>query len=73
MRITSELQRNDVIYRRVDDDFLDPLTFLSDSTDAAERGNRDPLILLQTLNTQPYRAFDYVKQSTTPPADRRGS
>jgi uncharacterized circularly permuted ATP-grasp superfamily protein len=32
MRTTSGLQRVDVIYRRVDDDFLDPLTFRSDST-----------------------------------------
>jgi uncharacterized circularly permuted ATP-grasp superfamily protein len=31
MRTTSGLQRIDVIYRRVDDDFLDPLTFRSDS------------------------------------------
>ncbi len=32
MRTTSGLQRIDVIYRRVDDDFLDPLVFRSDST-----------------------------------------
>src|SRR5581483_10226118 len=32
MRTTSGLQRIDVIYRRVDDDFLDPLSFRSDST-----------------------------------------
>jgi uncharacterized circularly permuted ATP-grasp superfamily protein len=32
MRNTSGLQRVDVIYRRVDDDFLDPLAFRGDST-----------------------------------------
>jgi uncharacterized circularly permuted ATP-grasp superfamily protein len=32
MRTTRGLKRVDVIYRRVDDDFLDPLTFRSDST-----------------------------------------
>ncbi len=32
MRTTRGLQRVDVIYRRIDDDFLDPLTFRSDST-----------------------------------------
>ena len=31
MRTTRGLQRVDVIYRRVDDDFLDPLTFRRDS------------------------------------------
>ncbi len=31
-RTTRGLQRVDVIYRRVDDDFLDPLTFRADST-----------------------------------------
>ncbi len=31
MRTTSGLQRVDVIYRRVDDDFLDPLAFRTDS------------------------------------------
>jgi uncharacterized circularly permuted ATP-grasp superfamily protein len=31
MRTTSGLQRVDVIYRRIDDQFLDPLTFLPDS------------------------------------------
>ena len=31
MRTTSGLQRVDVIYRRVDDDYLDPLTFRHDS------------------------------------------
>src|SRR5579883_3653972 len=31
VRTTSGLQRVDVIYRRVDDDFLDPLTFRQDS------------------------------------------
>jgi uncharacterized circularly permuted ATP-grasp superfamily protein len=31
MRTTSGLQRVDVIYRRVDDDFLDPLAFRADS------------------------------------------
>jgi uncharacterized circularly permuted ATP-grasp superfamily protein len=31
MRTTSGLRRVDVIYRRVDDDFLDPLAFRSDS------------------------------------------
>lgn len=31
MRTTKGLQRVDVIYRRIDDDFLDPLTFRSDS------------------------------------------
>jgi uncharacterized circularly permuted ATP-grasp superfamily protein len=32
MRTTAGLQRVDVIYRRIDDDFLDPLSFRSDST-----------------------------------------
>jgi uncharacterized circularly permuted ATP-grasp superfamily protein len=32
MRTTRGLRRVDVIYRRIDDDFLDPLTFRSDST-----------------------------------------
>lgn len=32
MRTTRGLSRIDVIYRRIDDDFLDPLTFRSDST-----------------------------------------
>jgi uncharacterized circularly permuted ATP-grasp superfamily protein len=32
MRTTRGLERVDVIYRRIDDDFLDPLTFRSDST-----------------------------------------
>src|SRR6201986_795126 len=32
MRTTEGLKRVDVIYRRVDDDFLDPLTFRPDST-----------------------------------------
>jgi uncharacterized circularly permuted ATP-grasp superfamily protein len=32
MRTTSGLQRVDVIYRRVDDDYLDPLTFRHNST-----------------------------------------
>ncbi|MGL4552807.1 MAG: circularly permuted type 2 ATP-grasp protein, partial [Gemmataceae bacterium] len=32
MRTTRGLERVDVIYRRVDDDFLDPLTFRPDST-----------------------------------------
>ncbi|MBK8025084.1 MAG: circularly permuted type 2 ATP-grasp protein [Chloroflexi bacterium] len=32
MRTTSGLKRVDVIYRRIDDDFLDPLAFRSDST-----------------------------------------
>jgi uncharacterized circularly permuted ATP-grasp superfamily protein len=31
MRTTSGLQRVDVIYRRIDDDFIDPLAFRSDS------------------------------------------
>ncbi len=31
MRTTTGLQRIDVIYRRVDDDFLDPMVFRSDS------------------------------------------
>ena len=31
MRTTKGLQRVDVIYRRLDDDFLDPLTFRADS------------------------------------------
>ena len=31
MRTTRGLQRVDVIYRRVDDDFLDPLAFRRDS------------------------------------------
>ena len=32
MRSTSGLKRVDVIYRRIDDDFIDPLVFRSDST-----------------------------------------
>ena len=32
MRTTKGLERVDVIYRRIDDDFLDPKTFRSDST-----------------------------------------
>src|SRR5947207_15886827 len=32
MRTTAGLRRVDVIYRRVDDDFIDPLTFRSDSS-----------------------------------------
>jgi uncharacterized circularly permuted ATP-grasp superfamily protein len=32
MRTTRGLQRVDVIYRRIDDEFLDPLTFRADST-----------------------------------------
>ncbi len=32
MRNTAELRRVDVIYRRIDDDFLDPLAFRADST-----------------------------------------
>ncbi|MCL1473841.1 circularly permuted type 2 ATP-grasp protein [Argonema antarcticum] len=32
MRTTKGLQRVDVIYRRIDDDFIDPLVFRSDST-----------------------------------------
>src|SRR6516165_2289222 len=32
MRTTRGLERVDVIYRRIDDDFLDPLTFRADST-----------------------------------------
>ncbi len=32
MRTTTGLERVDVIYRRIDDDFLDPLTFRADST-----------------------------------------
>jgi len=32
MRTTAGLQRVDVIYRRIDDDFLDPMTFRKDST-----------------------------------------
>ena len=46
MRTTTGLQRIDVIYRRVDDDFLDPTVFRSDSVlgvpglmDAYRRGN----------------------------------
>src|SRR5690606_15486369 len=31
MRTTAGLQRVDVIYRRIDDDFLDPMAFKSDS------------------------------------------
>ncbi len=31
MRTTAGLQRVDVIYRRIDDDYIDPLAFLSDS------------------------------------------
>lgn len=40
------------------------LDALAQELDVAARGDRDPLILLQTLNLQLYRAFDYVKQST---------
>ncbi len=50
MRTTRGLQRVDVIYRRVDDDFLDPLAFRADSmlgvpgpTDGVPRGPRDHL------------------------------
>jgi len=32
LKTTTGLQRVDVVYRRVDDDFLDPLIFRSDST-----------------------------------------
>ncbi len=32
MRTTQGPQRVDVIYRRIDDDFLDPLAFRADST-----------------------------------------
>src|SRR5262249_27485461 len=32
MRTTRGLERVDVIYRRIDDDYLDPLTFRADST-----------------------------------------
>ena len=32
MRTTRRLERVDVIYRRIDDEFLDPLTFRADST-----------------------------------------
>lgn len=32
MRTTKGLQRVDVVYRRIDDDFMDPLVFRSDST-----------------------------------------
>jgi uncharacterized circularly permuted ATP-grasp superfamily protein len=46
MKTTRGLQRVDVIYRRIDDDFLDPLVFRSDSVlgvpgivDAYRRGN----------------------------------
>ena len=46
MRTTEGLRRVDVIYRRVDDDFIDPLAFRSDSLlgapgllDACKRGN----------------------------------
>ena len=42
MRTTSGLQRVDVIYRRLDDDFLDPLCFRPDS--AAGRGGTDECI-----------------------------
>jgi len=31
-RTTSGLKRVDVIYRRIDDDFIDPLAFRADST-----------------------------------------
>ena len=31
MRTTAGLRRVDVIYRRIDDDFIDPLAFRSDS------------------------------------------
>ena len=46
MRTTSGLRRVDVVYRRVDDDFIDPLAFRADSLlgvaglmDAYKRGN----------------------------------
>src|ERR1700736_5663353 len=32
MRNTADLRRVDVIYRRIDDDFIDPLAFRADST-----------------------------------------
>jgi transglutaminase-like putative cysteine protease len=40
------------------------LDALARELDVVSRGDRDPLILLQTLNTQLYHAFDYVQQST---------
>lgn len=55
MRTTSGLQRIDVIYRRVDDDFLDPLAFRTDSAlgaaglfNAYRAGN---LVLANALGT----------------------
>src|SRR6201996_5025745 len=55
MRTTSGLQRIDVIYRRVDDDFLDPLAFRADSSlgaaglfNAYRAGN---LVLANALGT----------------------
>jgi len=40
------------------------LDALARELDVVTRGDRDPLILLQTLNKQLYDGFDYVKQST---------
>ena len=41
MRTTAGLRRVDVIYRRVDDDFLDPLAFRPDSTLGVFKGTAD--------------------------------
>ena len=40
------------------------LSALARELDVAERGSRDPLVLLQRLNTQLFEAFAYAKQST---------
>ena len=40
------------------------LDTLAEELDVSTRGDRDPLILLQTLNERLYKKFDYVKQST---------
>ena len=42
MRTTQGPKRVDVIYRRVDDDFLDPLAFRADSTPRLRRAARRP-------------------------------
>ena len=43
MRTTRGLQRVDVIYRRIDDDFLDPLMFRPDSHRSACPGSCAPI------------------------------
>jgi uncharacterized circularly permuted ATP-grasp superfamily protein len=42
MRTTTGLRRVDVIYRRVDDDFIDPLTFRRDSSPGRRRACSTP-------------------------------